>query len=435
MQKEEQKTTEHTYSAFISHASGDREKAEQICASLENQGLRCWIAPRDVRAGKDYGEEIIHGIVNSKCLVLVLSEAANEAKFVRREVERAVSYGRPVFSIRVEEVLPSRSLELFVSSTHWIDAWVGDLIRHVDRLAKDITDESKLEDAINYSLVPSRGRNRTVWVVATAVTIAVLLTVVVGNYFSSSAPPVTNPPSVQAPVTNETNYYVAILDKFGGEFSGISKDDIELSIQLFGTKGHSIKMEFVGKGDLKALMQQVGIEYQNGSGEWIGGNSAEYLSIDSYKPDLLAQLETGEVTIRFNTTYLAPLVGRSGFIGPFTYNFNYKDDVLKAYKKRALKKRRWLKKKRSGEVVLDILGDIYPALKEARLGKSRGALSSSIRIENVPPLYNVEAIGRYEPRRDELPDNLGMADRVYIQMTFYDGSKSKIREFVREKIF
>ena len=55
--------------------------------------------------------------------MLVLSENANKLAFVKREVERAVSKGKPVFPIRLREVLPSKALELFISSAHWIDAW------------------------------------------------------------------------------------------------------------------------------------------------------------------------------------------------------------------------------------------------------------------------------------------------------------------------
>jgi hypothetical protein len=114
------------YSAFICYATPDSGKAQEICARLEAHGLRCWIAPRDVRAGREYANEIITGIERSRCLVLVLSVAANESQFVGREVERAVTKGRPVVPVRIEPVLPSPGLELFVSATQWIDAWSGD---------------------------------------------------------------------------------------------------------------------------------------------------------------------------------------------------------------------------------------------------------------------------------------------------------------------
>src|SRR5262245_56364327 len=125
--------------AFISYASENREKAEQICASLEARGLACWIAPRDLRAGREYADEIIHGIERSTSVVLVLSGAANTSVFVDREIERAFSKQKPIFPIRIEEVTPSASLELFISGTQWIDAWTGRWDDHMNRLHRDLT--------------------------------------------------------------------------------------------------------------------------------------------------------------------------------------------------------------------------------------------------------------------------------------------------------
>lgn len=123
---------------FISHASEDSEKAEEICGALEGRGLTCWIAPRDVRAGREYADEIIRGIEQSGAVVLVLSDEANSSAFVRREIERAVSKHKPVFPVRIEHVSPSPGLELFVSSTQWIDAWTGRWENHMDRLARAV---------------------------------------------------------------------------------------------------------------------------------------------------------------------------------------------------------------------------------------------------------------------------------------------------------
>ena len=143
------------YSAFISYATADKAKAEEICAYLEGRGLRCWIAPRDVRAGREYANEIIDGIERAPVLVLVLSAAANESKFVRREVERAVTKGDPVIPVRIENVMPSTALELFVSATHWIDAWSGDFAAHMDRLARDLAQRPSATAAGSLNVAPT----------------------------------------------------------------------------------------------------------------------------------------------------------------------------------------------------------------------------------------------------------------------------------------
>jgi tetratricopeptide (TPR) repeat protein len=128
-------------SAFISYAKADQAKAQEIAEALEERGFRCWIAPRDVRPGRAYGDEIIRGIESARALILVLSSASNESPFVSREIERAVSKRKPVFTVRVEDVVPAPGLELFISSTQWIDAYSGKLGPHVDRLASLLTDD------------------------------------------------------------------------------------------------------------------------------------------------------------------------------------------------------------------------------------------------------------------------------------------------------
>jgi hypothetical protein len=133
--------------AFISYASDDETVANTISAYLERNAVSCWVAPRDVHPGADYAAEIIDGIETSAVLVLVLSEHANDSVFVKREVERAVSKGKPIFPVRVREVVPSKSLELFISSAEWIDAWQPPIEQYLERLAESIRSAASLYPA------------------------------------------------------------------------------------------------------------------------------------------------------------------------------------------------------------------------------------------------------------------------------------------------
>lgn len=119
---------------FISHSSEDRVVAQQVCDMIEARGLACWIAPRNITPGKEYASEIVDAINGCGALVLVLTENANNSKFVAREVERAVDRGRPVIPLRVREVKPGKSLELFISSSHWIDAFTSPMDAKMDQL-------------------------------------------------------------------------------------------------------------------------------------------------------------------------------------------------------------------------------------------------------------------------------------------------------------
>jgi tetratricopeptide (TPR) repeat protein len=128
-------------SAFISHAKADAKKATAIADALEKRVFKCWIAPRDVKPGRSYGDEIIRGIESTRSFVLVLSKASNDSAFVAREVERAVSKKKPIFAVRIADVQPAPALELFISGTQWIDAFPGRLAPHIDRLANMLAEE------------------------------------------------------------------------------------------------------------------------------------------------------------------------------------------------------------------------------------------------------------------------------------------------------
>ncbi|MET0689017.1 MAG: TIR domain-containing protein [Methyloceanibacter sp.] len=130
------------YSAFISYATeADRETAFKIVEHLEAHGLKCWIAPRNVRAGKQYAGEIVRGIGTARSFILVLSQASNNSKFVRREVEQADRKDKPIYAVRIEQVDPSDDLQLFLSEIHWIDAWQGDLAAHIKPLGELLREE------------------------------------------------------------------------------------------------------------------------------------------------------------------------------------------------------------------------------------------------------------------------------------------------------
>jgi hypothetical protein len=68
---------------FISYASQDSAVANGVVQALERQGLKCWIAPRDVVPGSLYADEIVGAINDAKVVVLVLSAHSVASPHVR----------------------------------------------------------------------------------------------------------------------------------------------------------------------------------------------------------------------------------------------------------------------------------------------------------------------------------------------------------------
>ena len=126
------------HDVFISYSSKDRHVADAMCHKLESNGIRCWIAPRNILAGMDWGGAIMDAIKKCQLMVLVLSSNANASQVVKREVERAASKGVMVVPFRIEDVQPAGSLELYLSTSHWLDALTPPVERHLQRLVEDV---------------------------------------------------------------------------------------------------------------------------------------------------------------------------------------------------------------------------------------------------------------------------------------------------------
>jgi hypothetical protein len=144
------------HDVFVSYSSDDKPTADAVCATLESKGIRCWMAPRDVLPGVDWGGAIIDAINASHVMVLVYSAKANNSPQIKREVERAVNRGLPVIAFRIEDVPMSTTLEYFMSTPHWLDALTPPLQDHLDRLAE--TTRLNLERAGVALATPPGGR-------------------------------------------------------------------------------------------------------------------------------------------------------------------------------------------------------------------------------------------------------------------------------------
>lgn len=103
------------YSCFISYSSKDEGFAERLYADLQNEGVRCWFAPVDLKIGEQIRSSIDKSIrVNDK-LLLVLSGESVKSQWVEQEVESALAkereQGRTVlFPVRIDDaVMDERS--------------------------------------------------------------------------------------------------------------------------------------------------------------------------------------------------------------------------------------------------------------------------------------------------------------------------------------
>ena len=135
-----------TKRVFISHAKEDRAAARSVCLALEEQGIPCWMAPRDILPGRHYGRAVIEGLAACRILLLLYSSRSNVSEHVAKEVERATSRRLVVIPFRLEDVPLSPDLEYYLSSPQWLDALTPPLDSHLERLADVVREQLRLLD-------------------------------------------------------------------------------------------------------------------------------------------------------------------------------------------------------------------------------------------------------------------------------------------------
>ena len=123
---------------FISHSSKDREPALTVCKALENRGVRCWLAARDIDPGENFQASIHRAIRSAKAMVLVFTQNANSSPEINKELALASQYELMVIPVRVEDVIPNDALAYELATRQWINLF-EDWETQVQRLTARIT--------------------------------------------------------------------------------------------------------------------------------------------------------------------------------------------------------------------------------------------------------------------------------------------------------
>jgi hypothetical protein len=146
------------HDVFISYSTKDKITADAICHVLEENDMKCWIAPRNISSGQPYAKEILNAIQTTKIVVLVFSSNSQESQFVQKEINLSFSNSKPIISFVIDETLPEGDLEFYLKTNHWLDAYpepegvFSKLVKDASRLIGDekanpIIDSNVMEKA------------------------------------------------------------------------------------------------------------------------------------------------------------------------------------------------------------------------------------------------------------------------------------------------
>lgn len=108
---------------FISYSSLDKNIADAVCHSLEENCITCWIAPRDVIVGQTYPRQIMQAIKCCKVVVLIFSENSNKSEHVENEIDKSFNYGKPIIPFIIDKTEMNDELGYYLGRKHWLIAY------------------------------------------------------------------------------------------------------------------------------------------------------------------------------------------------------------------------------------------------------------------------------------------------------------------------
>jgi TolB-like protein len=160
--------------AFVSYAAADRSSADALTAWLEQRGVRCWIAPRDVPAGALYADAIVRAINEACALVLLLSRNATGSSHVGKELERASSKSKQIITVRLDDAPLTPAFEYFLSESQWVDVGAEGRETAFTRVAEALRNGGEPRSASAPMVAPARPLPRS-GLILTAIVLAVLV--------------------------------------------------------------------------------------------------------------------------------------------------------------------------------------------------------------------------------------------------------------------
>ena len=119
---------------FISYSSKNQQIANALCAYLERQGIRCWIAPRDIPSASNYAGEITRAIKSAEQVLLLYSKDACKSVHVKNEINLAINNAKSILPYCLDDSPYDDDLEYYLSTRQRI-ASCGDQDRDFQNIA------------------------------------------------------------------------------------------------------------------------------------------------------------------------------------------------------------------------------------------------------------------------------------------------------------
>ena len=110
---------------FISYKSEEFSQADWVRQHLEQAGISCWMAPASITGGSSYAVEIPQAIRQCQVFVLILSRQAQQSRWIPKELDQAINYGKTVLPFMLEDCPLENDFSFYLSNVQRYPAYAG----------------------------------------------------------------------------------------------------------------------------------------------------------------------------------------------------------------------------------------------------------------------------------------------------------------------
>ena len=148
---------------FLSHNAADKEYVRRLAAATTATGAHVWFDEWTIRPGDSIPGAIDQGLANLDIFALVWSEAASKSRWVKTEMEAAVTRWTSGTSVRLIPIVLDRTpLPTLLRSLRYIDGIDRDQVR-VTRELLGIDSEAAFRRAVQLFIDEAGLQFREFW--------------------------------------------------------------------------------------------------------------------------------------------------------------------------------------------------------------------------------------------------------------------------------
>lgn len=222
---------EKLHDVFVSYSTKDTVTAFAVVDAFEQQGISCWIAPRNIPNGTLWADAIDNAIEHSRIFLVIVSENSINSKQVPKEIALAISSCDHIIPLRIDQTDLVGSFRYYLSDYQWVDGQpesttmianlTQDVLRMLDRepvsvseTVTSVSDTSSVATLPAHSPAMTLGPKKHIPIIACGVIAALLVTIVViaiGGKSSESSDETLSTESVVETVPDSTSNDASVL--------------------------------------------------------------------------------------------------------------------------------------------------------------------------------------------------------------------------------